>query len=50
MEKTQSPLISKMKKINRKEVKKMEEKERPVIETVEPNTDEWLEAWKDLGR
>lgn len=21
----------------------------PSIETVEPNTDEWLEAWKDLG-
>lgn len=22
----------------------------PSIEIVEPNTDEWLEAWKDLGR
>ena len=30
----------------------MNEKENttPSIETVEPYTDEWLEAWKDLGR
>ena len=26
------------------------ENTRPSVETVEPNTDEWLEAWKDLGR
>jgi len=26
------------------------ENTNPSVETVEPNTDEWLEAWKDLGR
>ena len=26
------------------------ENPNPPVETVEPYSDEWLEAWKDLGR